>query len=173
MVMLSSAFFFYAIMLMMVMNIMMAQKPEGVFVVASSSTSSSSSQQRQQEQRNMQNDDVLLLPISLSPQWNELLETVVIQIDGNTIGDDDDDNADNTVVVSINEKIGLIDLDLRIEQITCTEIQIGTVDIQHTHIEAETQDGSMLEIYLGVNDVSGPRCEIVYDYKYGFLQGQG
>ena len=161
---------------MMAMNIMMAQKPEGVFVVASSSSSSSSSssQQRQQEHRNMQNDDVLLLPISLSPQWNELLETVVIQIDGNTIGDDDDDNADNTAVVSINEKIGLIDLDLRIEQITCTEIQIGTVDIQHTHIEAETQDeGSMLEIYLGVNDVSGPRCEIVYDYKYGFLQGQG
>jgi hypothetical protein len=87
---------------------------------------------------------------------NELLENVVIGID--------DD-------MTISEKVGLINLDMVVESLSCRDIRIGDIVLNHSTDETETTT-TVIDVDLALNEVDAA-CDIEYKYEYGFLKGYG
>ena len=87
---------------------------------------------------------------------NELLENVVIGIE--------DD-------MTISEKVGFINLDMVVESLSCRDIRIGDIVLNHSTDESETTT-TIIDVDLALNGVDAA-CDIEYKYEYGFLKGSG
>jgi hypothetical protein len=89
---------------------------------------------------------------------NELLETVVIGIDDDMM---------------ISEKVGLINLDMVVESLSCRDIRIGDIVLNHsTNTDESETTTNVIDVDLAFNGVDAA-CDIEYKYEYGFLKGSG
>jgi len=80
---------------------------------------------------------------------NSLLETVSISIDDDMV---------------VSKKVGLLDLNLVIENLKCQDISIGNVEVSHASVD------NSIDVGIALNGIDAT-CQIEYQYEYGFLKG--
>jgi len=101
--------------------------------------------------------DIVSLDFNDFDRLNELLETVTI-----TIEDD----------MEISEKVGLIKLDMVVDSLSCRDIKIGDIILNHSTNINSSGETNAIDVDLVLNGVNGA-CDIEYRYEYGFLKGSG
>jgi hypothetical protein len=67
----------------------------------------------------------------------------------------------------VNERVAFVDLNMNIRNITCYDISIGGMTVEHGKISS-----TEFQVTIGMEQLD-LTCEMDYDYKYGVLSGDG